>query len=73
MKKKTIFKSYKEKIVEVPQPSIVTGKSQLEIMLLSSGYDIELVNNLKIELLDLEKDKIIMKYKQDLMMLILKS
>ena len=30
-------------------------------------------NNLKLELLELEKEKIIMKYKQDLMMMIIKS
>lgn len=48
-------------------------KSQLEEMVLNSGYGPELFNNLKMELLELEKEKIIMKYKQDLMMIIIKS
>jgi|GEM_PF-6001464 len=48
-------------------------KSQLEEMVLNSGYGPELFNNLKMELLELEKEKIIMKYKQDLMMMIIKS
>lgn len=73
IEKNTIFKSYQEKVVEVAQPTISKTKSQLELMLISSGYDMEVINNFKMELLDLEKDKIIMKYKLDLMMLILKS
>ena len=48
-------------------------KSQLEEMILNSGYGVEMFNNLKLELLELEKEKIIMKYKQDLMMMIIKS
>ncbi|WP_432670159.1 hypothetical protein [Flavobacterium sp. SM2513] len=48
-------------------------KSQLEEMILNSGYGAEMFNNLKMELLELEKEKIIMKYKQDLMMMIIKS
>jgi hypothetical protein len=48
-------------------------KSQLEEMVLNSGYGAEMFNNLKMELLELEKEKIIMKYKQDLMMMIIKS
>jgi hypothetical protein len=58
---------------EVVQPANIIRKSQLELMLLSSGFDMELFNNFKEELLELEKDNIIMKYKQDLMMTILKS
>lgn len=56
---------------ETPQ----TGekKSQLEEIILNSGYGVEMFNNLKMELLELEKEKIIMKYKQDLMMMIIKS
>ena len=48
-------------------------KSQLEEMILNSGYGDEMFKNLKMELLELEKEKIIMKYKQDLMMMIIKS
>lgn len=48
-------------------------KSQLEEMVLNSGYGPEMFNNLKMELLEMEKEKIIMKYKQDLMMMIIKS
>lgn len=48
-------------------------KSQLEEMILNSGYGAEMFNNLKMELLEMEKEKIIMKYKQDLMMMIIKS
>ncbi|MDD3004525.1 hypothetical protein [Flavobacterium sp.] len=48
-------------------------KSQLEEIILNSGYGVEMFNNLKMELLELEKEKIIMKYKQDLMMMIIKS
>lgn len=55
----------------VPQTS--GKKSQLEEMFLNSGYNPELFNNLKKELLELEKEKIIMQYKQDLMMMIIKS
>lgn len=48
-------------------------KSQLELMLINAGFDMELFNDFRDELLELEKDNIIMKYKQDLMMMILKS
>ncbi len=48
-------------------------KSQLEEMILNSDYGVEMFNNLKMELLELEREKIIMKYKQDLMMMIIKS
>jgi hypothetical protein len=57
---------------EVVQPSN-RRKSQLEIMLINAGFDMELFNDFRDELLELEKDNIIMKYKQDLMMMILKS
>ena len=57
---------------EVVQPSN-RRKSQLELMLINAGFDMELFNDFRDELLELEKDNIIMKYKQDLMMMILKS
>lgn len=58
---------------EEVKPSIKRRKSQLEVMLRNSGFDMELFNNFKEELLEIEKDNIIMKYKQELMMTILKS
>lgn len=54
-------------------PQTGEKKSQLEEIILNSGYGVEMFNNLKMELLELEKEKIIMKYKQDLMMMIIKS
>lgn len=54
-------------------PQYGEKKSQLEEMVLNSGYGPEMFNNLKMELLEMEKEKIIMKYKQDLMMMIIKS
>jgi hypothetical protein len=54
-------------------PQFGEKKSQLEEMVLNSGYGPEMFNNLKMELLEMEKEKIIMKYKQDLMMMIIKS
>lgn len=48
-------------------------KSQLEEMVLSSGVGNEMFEKLKMQLLEMEKEKIIMKYKQDLMMMIMKS
>jgi hypothetical protein len=47
-------------------------KSRLEEMILKGGYELEVINS-KIEMIELEKEKIIMKYKQDLMMLIMNS
>ena len=69
----TDINTYPVNEFEVVQPSVIRRKSQLELMLLSSGFDMELFNSFKEELLELEKDNIIMKYKQDLMMTILKS
>ena len=54
-------------------PQFGEKKSQLEAMVLSSGYGPEMFDKLKMELLEMEKEKIIMKYKQDLMMMIIKS
>jgi hypothetical protein len=48
-------------------------KTHLEEMVLNSAYEIEMFNNLKTAILELEKEKIIMKYKQDLIMMILKN
>ncbi len=54
-------------------PQTGEKKSQLEEIILNSGYGVEMFNNLKMELLELEKEKIIMKYKQDLIMMIINS
>lgn len=66
-------KPYQGKIVVDSETEYGEKKSQLEMMVLNSGYDLEMFNTLKMELIELEKEKIIMKYKQDLMMMILKS
>ena len=67
------FKPYQGKIVKDVEAEDGDKKSQLEVMVLGSGYDLEMFNTLKMELIELEKEKIIMKYKQDLMMMILKG
>lgn len=68
-----LIKPYQGKIVVETETEYGEKKSQLEMMVLNSGYDLEMFNSLKMELIELEKEKIIMKYKQDLMMMILKS
>ena len=46
--------------------------SHLEDMLLNSGRELERFNTMKIALLEMEKEKIINNYKQELIMMILK-
>lgn len=68
---KPVLNTYAINKFKAMRPSTVKRKSQLEMMLHSSGFDMELFNDLKEELLELEKDNIIINYKQDLIMNIL--
>ena len=70
---KTDFNPKSVNDFKVAPHTALKGKSQLEMMLRNSGFDMTLFNDWKEELLELETENIIMKYKHELISKILKE